>query len=176
MEDVLRWLARPLRLVGKGAAAREAVVHLANEVRVAKGLPPELGRQDHCEFAEILHLLANVDVPGLVHEHAEQGLRGTGVLDGLRGEEDALRGIVVEGAVERAIGRGVGSVGWELEEEDDAVEGLEGQQLRRVEGEELFELDVFDAEVFDEGSEDALGVGIQLAAAFFLQVPVKGGF
>lgn len=83
---------------------------------------------------------------------------------------------MVEGAVERAIGRGVGSVGWELEEEDDAVEGLEGQQLRRVEGEELFELDVFDAEVFDEGSEDALGVGIQLAAAFFLQVPVKGGF
>lgn len=156
VEDVLGGFARPLRLVGKGAAAREAVVHLADEVRVAEGLAAELGRQDHCEFAKVLHLLADIDVPGLVHEHAKQGLRGAGVLDGLRGEEDALRGIVVKGAVQRAISRGVGSVSWEFEEEDDAVEGLEGQQLGRVEGEELFELDGFDAEVFDEGCEDAL--------------------
>lgn len=156
VEDVLRGLARALRLVGKGAAAREAVVHLADEVRVAEGLAAELGRQHHCEVAEILHLRANVDLGRLVHEHAEKGLRGAGVLYGLRREEDALRGIVVKGAVEGAVGRGVGPVGWELEEEDDAVEGLEGQQLGRVEREELFELDVFDSEIFYKTREHAL--------------------
>lgn len=64
---------------------------------------------------------------------------------------------MVEGPVERPVGAGVGSVGRVLEEEDDAVEGLEGCQLGGVEGQELLELDVLDAEVLDEGGEDALG-------------------
>lgn len=174
VEDVLGRFARALRLVGKRAAAREVVVHLADEVRVAKSLAAELGRQDHGEVAEVFHLRANVDlvVGRLVHEHAEQGLRGACVLDGLRSEEDALRGIVVKGAVEWAVSRGVGPVGWELEEEDDAVEGLEGEELGRVEGEELFELDVLDSEIFDKGSEDALDVGMTLADAFLLSFVV----
>lgn len=74
---------------------------------------------------------------------------------------------MVEGAVERAVGRGVGPVGWEFEEEDDAVEGLEGQQLGRVEREEFFELDLFDAKIFYKRGEDAL-VGMTLADAFLV--------
>lgn len=156
VEDVLGGLAGAGGLVGEGAAASEAVVHLADEVRVAKSLAAELWREDHCEVAKVVHLGPNVDVLRLVHEDAEQGLRRAGILDRLGGEEDALGGIVVEAAVEGSVGRGVGPVGRVFEEEDYAVEGLEGEELRGVEGEEFFELDVFDAEVFDEGCEDAL--------------------
>lgn len=62
---------------------------------------------------------------------------------------------MVEGAVLRR-GRCVRRVGRVFEEEDETVEGLEGGELGGVEGEEFFELDVFDAEVLDEGGEDAL--------------------
>ncbi|KAF7554478.1 hypothetical protein G7046_g6804 [Stylonectria norvegica] len=125
-------LAAAVGLVDKGAAAGEAVVDLADEG------------------------LADVDVGRLVEQHAEEGLRGAGVLDRLRGEEDVLGGRLVEGAVEGAAGRGVRLVGWVFEEEDDAVEGLEGVELRGVEGQELFKLHILDAEVLDEGGEDAL--------------------
>lgn len=155
VEDVLGGLAGAGCLVSKGAAAGEAVVDLADEVRVAKGLAAELWREDHCEVAKVVHLGPNVDVLRLVHEDAEQGLRRAGILDRLGGEEDGLGGIVVEAAVEGPVRRGIGPVGRVFEEEDYAVEGLEGEELRGVEGEELFELDVFDAEVFDEGCEDA---------------------
>lgn len=151
----------PRRLVGEGAAAREAVVHLPDEVRVAQRLAPKFRRQHHGKVAEVLELRADFHVvvavaAVLVEEHAEEGLRRACVLDRLRGEEDALRGVVVKGPVLRALDAGVGLVGRVLEEEDYAVEGLEGEQLRGVEGEEFFELDVFDAEVFDERCEDAL--------------------
>lgn len=152
-------LARLLCLVDEGAAAGEAVVHLSDEVGVAQGLAAELRGQDHGELAKVAQLLADLDIGRLVEEHAEEGLGGAGVLDGLGGEEDVLRGGVVEGAVARAVGRCVGLVGRVLEEEDDAIDGLEGEELRGVEGQELFELDVFDAEVFDERGEDTLATG-----------------
>lgn len=81
---------------------------------------------------------------------------GARILDGLRGEEDVRGGVVVEGAVLRCGGR-VGSVSRVFEEKDEAVERLEGCEFGGVEGEEFFELDIFYAEVFDEGGEDALG-------------------
>jgi hypothetical protein len=51
-----------------------------------------------------------------------------------------------------------------FEEEDDAVEGLEGLQGGGVQGEELFELDALDAEVVEEEGEDA-GVGFDYERA-----------
>lgn len=122
-----------LRLVGKRVAAREAVVHLADEVRVAQRLAAELGRQHHGELTKVAQLLANVDrgavsgrrpFAGLVQQYAEQRLRGACVLYRLRGEEELLRGRLVKGAIEGAIGCGVGFVGRVFEEEDDAVDGL----------------------------------------------------
>lgn len=137
--------------VGKGAAAREAIVDFTDKIRVGQGLAAELGWQLDGEVAEITERSTNIDTGGgLVEEHAEEGLRGAGILDGLGSEEDGACGVVVEGAVEGAVDGGVGAVGWVLEEEDDAVEGLERCELRGVEGEEFFELDVFDAEVFNE--------------------------
>lgn len=158
VEDIFGGLAGAGGLVGEGGAAGKAVVDLADEVRVTKGLAAELWREDHCEVAKVVHLGPDVDVLRLVHEDAEQSLRRAGILDRLGGEEDALGGIVVEDAVEGSVGRGVGLVGRVFEEEDDAVEGLEEEELRGLEGEEFFELDVFDAEVFDEGCEDALNM------------------
>lgn len=165
VEDVLGGFAGAGGLVGEGAAAGEAVVHLADEIRVAKGLAAELWREDHCEVAKVVHLGPNVYVLRLVHEDAEKGLRRAGVLDRLGGEEDALGGIVVEAAIEGPVGCGVRSVGRVFEEKDYAVEGLEGEELRGVEGEEFFELNIFDAEVFDEGCEDAL---VHVSRAFRL--------
>lgn len=46
-------------------------------------------------------------------------------MDGLGGEEEALGGIVVKGTVEGLVAGAVGGVGWELEEEDDAVDGVQ---------------------------------------------------
>lgn len=63
---------------------------------------------------------------------------------------------MVVAAVLRARGRGIGCVRGVFEEEDDAVEGLEGEELRGVEGQKLFELYIFDAEVLDQRGEDAL--------------------
>ena len=70
-------------------------------------------------------------------------------MDGLRGEEEALRGIFVEGAVERLVAGVVGGVGGELEEEDDAVDGVELREGVGVEREELLELYVFYAKVVE---------------------------
>lgn len=70
VEGVLRLGPRALRLVDKRVAAREAVVHLADQVRVAEGLATELGGEHHCELAKVAHLRANVDVVRLVHQHA----------------------------------------------------------------------------------------------------------
>jgi hypothetical protein len=50
----------------------------------------------------------------------------------------------------------VGCVGRELEEEDDAVDGVELGERVGVEREELFELHVFYAEVVEQVGEDAL--------------------
>lgn len=77
-----------LRLVGEGGAAGEAVVHLADEVRVAEGLAAELGGQLDGELAEVREVGADVDVLLLVHQDAEEGLGGACVLDGLGGEEN----------------------------------------------------------------------------------------
>lgn len=45
-----------------------------------------------------------------------------------------------------------------FEEEDDAVDGGQGEERGGVEGDELFELDAGDAEVVEEEGEDS-GVG-----------------
>ena len=66
---------------------------------------------------------------------------------------------MVKGPVEWAVGRRIRAIRRVFEEKYDAVEGLQGYQLGGIEREELFELDIFDAEVLDEGCEDALGVG-----------------
>ena len=76
-------------------------------------------------------------------------MRAARVLDGLGGEEEALRGILVEGAVEGLVARVVGGVGRELEEEDYAVDWVQLREGVRVEGEELFKLDIFYAEVIE---------------------------
>lgn len=158
-----------LRLVGKRVAAREAVVHLANQVRVAQRLAAELGRQHHGEVAKVAQLLANVDlvavvvgggvgvgVARLVQQHTEQRLRGARILYRLRGEEELFRGGLIEFTVEGPVGCGVWLVGWVFEEKDDTVDGLQRKQLRRVQGEELFKLNVPDAEIFYQRGEYAL--------------------
>lgn len=63
---------------------------------------------------------------------------------------------MVESAVEGAIGCRIGPVCRVLEEEDDAVEGLQGEEFRWFEGEELFKLNVLDAKVLDKRGKDAL--------------------
>jgi hypothetical protein len=68
-------------------------------------------------------------------------------LDGLGGEEQGVGRGVVKGAVERRGAGGVGRVGGVLEEEDDAVDGVQLGEGVGVEGEELFELDTLDAEI-----------------------------
>lgn len=138
-------LASLLRLIDKGAAAGEAVVHLANKIRVTQRLTPELGWQHHGKLAKVLQLLANIYIVRLVHEHAQESLRRAGVLNRLGGEEDVFGGAMVKGAVAGALGGRIRLVGWIFEEEDDAVEGLEGAKVRGVESQELFELNVLDA-------------------------------
>jgi hypothetical protein len=67
----------------------------------------------------------------------------------LGGEEKALRSILVKGAVEGLVASVVGGVGRELEEEDYAVDWVQLRKGVRVEGEELFKLDIFYAEVIE---------------------------
>jgi hypothetical protein len=88
-------------------------------------------------------------------------------LDGLRGEEEALRGVLVEGAVERLVAGLVGGVGRVLEEEDDAVDGVELGEGVRVEREELLKLDVFYAEVVEQVGEDALELLVSQTGPLF---------
>jgi 3-methyladenine DNA glycosylase/8-oxoguanine DNA glycosylase len=78
-------------------------------------------------------------------------------------EEKALRGIVVEGAVERLVGRRVGLVRRVLEEEDDAVNRVEGGEAFRLECQELFELDIFDTEIVKQIGEDTLNDQVRFA-------------
>ena len=61
-------------------------------------------------------------------------MRSACILDRLGGKEDVFRSAIVEGAVARTFGGRVRLVGRVLEEEDDAVEGLEGEELRGLEG------------------------------------------
>jgi len=155
-----------LGLVDEGGGFREAVVHVADQLAVGEGLAAVFRGEGHGELAKVGQGGTDVDgivgrggcgVGRLVEEHAEQGLGAAGILDGLRGEEEALRGVVVEGAVERLVAGAVGGVGGVLEEEDNAVDGVELGEGVRVEREELLELDVFYAEVIEQVGEDALG-------------------
>ena len=63
---------------------------------------------------------------------------------------------MVEGAVAGTFWCRIWLVGRVLEEEDHAVDRLEGEELRGIECKKFFELNVFDAEVFDEGGKDTL--------------------
>lgn len=63
---------------------------------------------------------------------------------------------MVERAVAGSFGCRIRLVGRVFEEENHAVNRLEGEKLRWVEGEEFFELDVLDAEILDEGGKDTL--------------------
>lgn len=148
-------LAVLLRLVDKGAALGEAVVDLADELRVAEGLAADVGGEHAGKVLELAELVPDIDFVA-VQDDAEEGLGAASVLDGLVGEEDAVGGGFVVGAIVGGGSAGVGAVGGELEEEDDAVYGVEGREVGRVEGEELFELDVFYAEVLEEVCEYAL--------------------
>ena len=166
VEGVLGRIIRVARgLVDKGAALGEAVVHVADELGVGEGLAAELGGQDHGELAEVAEGGAHVNagvcvvVGRLVEEHAEEGLGAAGVLDRLRGEPEGggLRRGVVEGPVEGlVVVCAVGGVGREFEEEDYPVDGVQLGERIGIEGEELFELHIFDAEVVEEVCEDAL--------------------
>lgn len=55
-----------------------------------------------------------------------------------------------------AVGGDVGGVGGEFEEENDAVDGVELGEGLDVEREQLFKLDVLDAELVEQVREDAL--------------------
>jgi hypothetical protein len=102
-------------------------------------------------------------------------------LDGLRGEEEAFRGILVKGPVEGLVAGVVGGVGGELEEEDDAVDGVQLGERVGVEREELLELDVFYAEVVEQVGEDALELDLSaspcrvLPPAFCMLSPFRTG-
>lgn len=48
-------------------------------------------------------------------------------------EEEVFRGFVIKSAVEGGGGGRVGLVGGELEEEDEAVDGVQGEEGRGVE-------------------------------------------
>ena len=123
-----------LRLVDEGTAARKRVVRVADQLRVGERLAADLGRQGDGELAEVAKLVADVDVPRvalprdgrvrLVEEHAQERLCAARILDGLVGKEEALAGVVVEGAVEGLVGASVWLVRRVLEEEDDAVDGM----------------------------------------------------
>ena len=63
-----------------------------------------------------------------------------------------------EWAVAGSLGCRIRLIRWVLEQEAYAIDGLEGKKLRWVESEKFFELDVLDAEVFDEGGKDALTI------------------
>jgi len=63
---------------------------------------------------------------------------------------------VVVAAVVGPLAAPVRLVGRELEEEDDAVDGVELGEGVGVEREELLELDALDAQVLEEVGEDAL--------------------
>lgn len=65
---------------------------------------------------------------------------------------------MIEGVIERFVGCGIRVVGWIFEEEDDVVEGLKGEEVGGVEGDEFFELNVFDVKVFYKRCEDVLGL------------------
>lgn len=64
-DEVERVLGLPApllrRLVRERAALREAVVHVPDQLAVAQRLAPELGRQHHCELAELAQRRADVD-------------------------------------------------------------------------------------------------------------------
>lgn len=131
VEGVVALVRLSLSLVDERTALGEAVVHVANELRVGQGLAAKLGREHHGELAEVAQRIAHVDVAGLasgrirlVEQHAQQGLCAACVLDCLCREKEALRCIVVVGAVERLL-TAVGSVGRVFEEEYDAVDGVE---------------------------------------------------
>jgi hypothetical protein len=63
---------------------------------------------------------------------------------------------MVERAVTGSFRCRIRLIGRVFEEENHAVNRLEGEKLRWVEGKEFFELDVFDAEILDEGGKDTL--------------------
>jgi hypothetical protein len=106
------------------------------------------------ELLELFQLLADVDLLFSVQQERDNGLCATRILDGLRREEQGIRRRVVVGAVFRHVAsllaRGV------LEQKYHAVQGAKRLQVRGLEGGELLELDVLDAELLDEVGEDAL--------------------
>ena len=132
-----------LCLVGKGAAAREAVVCLPDQAGVGEGFAKEVGGEAGGKVFEGAELWADVDgcrrrlrrrVGGVVVEnYGENGLGAAGVLDGLAGEEEA---VVVDG------GRGIGAILWGIrvgrcradvfEEEDDAIDGTANRRRNGV--------------------------------------------
>jgi hypothetical protein len=70
---------------------------------------------------------------------------------------------LIKGAVEGFVAGVVRRISGELEEEDDAVDGVELGEGIRVQGKKLLELDIFNAEVVKQVGEDTLGFTRQLS-------------
>ena len=114
--------------------------------------------------------MAYLDAVRFIEHHREECLCGARVLDHLVGEEELLRPAwPAKSAINRAYRRGIRVAGGVFEEEDDAKDRCEGTELGGVEGEDLFELDALDAEIFDEGCEDAL----KNTSVSYLRIPVE---
>lgn len=63
---------------------------------------------------------------------------------------------MVERAVEWAVWCSIGPVGRVFEEEYDSIQRLKRYKFGWIKSEELFELDILDSKILDEGGEDAL--------------------
>ena len=70
---------------------------------------------------------------------------------------------MVEVTVQGLLGRRIGSVCRILEEENHTVDRIEGGERIRLEGQELFELYIFNAEVVEQIGEDTLDCALALA-------------
>jgi hypothetical protein len=118
-----------------------------------------LGKRSR-ELLEVPQRPANVHRAIVIQQHAEQRLCAARILDRLRGEEVFIGRAVVKRAVLRPV-LGPLLARRVLEQEDDAVDGAQLAQAVGVEADELFELDVFGAEVLEQVGEDALRHGRQ---------------
>jgi hypothetical protein len=108
------------------------------------------------EFLELLQIFSYLHLAILVQQNTQQSLRAARILYCLRGKEDVVCRIMVEATVFWCVGpRFACRV---LEEEYDAVDLSEASEFVGVQGYELFELYVLNAEFLDEVREDALWI------------------
>lgn len=107
-----------------------------------------------CKLLELSQFLADINLLLSVQQKRYYRLCSTGILYGLRREEDGARRLVVVGAVLWYIARLL--AGRVFEEEDDSIDCTEVLQVRCFECGELFELYVLDTELLNQIGEYAL--------------------